>query len=104
MSKRLFRKVSKKSTKKKQKKFKKLKTNKINKIKNKKKIKQKKEKKAQPSFFLQKDSIHYFDNTNYLLQDSNESQEINFPNDLNILEPTEKKEQNKNSFSEDFTG
>ena len=102
MSKRLFRKVSKKSTKKKQKKFKKLKTNKINKIKNKKKIKQKKEKK--PSFFLQKDSIHYFDNTNYLLQDSNESQEINFPNDLNILEPTEKKEQNKNSFSEDFTG
>ena len=99
MSKRLFRKVSKKSTKKKQKKFKKLKTNKI---KNKKKIKQKKEKKAQPSFFLQKDSIHYFDNTNYLLQDSNESQEINFPNDLNILEPTEKKEQNENAFSEDF--
>ena len=102
MSKRLFRKVSKKSTKKKQKKFKKLKTNKINKIKNKKKIKQKKEKK--PSFFLQKDSIHYFDNTNDLLQDSNESQEINYPNDLNVLEPTEKKEQNKNSFSEDFTG
>ena len=101
MSKRLFRKVSKKSTKKKQKKFKKLKTNKI---KNKKKIKQKKEKKAQPSFFLQKDSIHYFDNTNDLLQDSNESQEINYPNDLNVLEPTEKKEQNKNSFSEDFTG
>ena len=100
MSKRLFRKVSKKSTKKKQKKFKKLKTNKINKIKNKKKIKQKKEKK--PSFFLQKDSIHYFDNTNDLLQDSNESQEINFPNDLNILEPTEKKEQNENAFSEDF--
>ena len=101
MSKRLFRKVSKKSTKKKQKKFKKLKTNKI---KNKQKIKQKKEKKAQPSFFLQKDSIHYFDNTNDLLQDSNESQEINYPNDLNVLEPTEKKEQNKNSFSEDFTG
>ncbi len=100
MSKRLFRKVSKKSTKKKQKKFKKLKTNKINKMKN----KQKKEKKAQPSFFLQEDSIHYFDNTNDLLQDSNESQEINYPNDLNILEPTEKKEQNKNSFSEDFTG
>ena len=101
MPKRLFRKVSKKSTKKKQKKFKKLKTNKI---KNKKKIKQKKEKKAQPSFFLQKDSIHYFDKTNDLLQDSNESQEINYPNDLNVLEPTEKKEQNKNSFSEDFTG
>ena len=101
MSKRLFRKVFKKSTKKKQKKFKKFKTNKI---KNKKKIKQKKENKAQPSFFLQEDSIHNFDNTNDLLQDSNESQEINYPNDLNILDPTERKEQDKNSFSEDFTG
>ena len=63
----------------------------------------KKEKKALPSFFPPADSTS-FSLLNDFPEDSNESQELNFPNDLNILEPKEKSEQKENSFSEIFMG
>ena len=92
-----FRKVFKKRTPKKSKKNSKNQNKKTKK-------KSKKEKRAPPSFFLLEDSFSNFNNLNELLKDSNESQEINIPNDLNILEPVKKNEQIKNSFSEDIMG
>ena len=57
--------------------------------KNQKKKNSKKEKKALPSFFPPEDSTS-FNILNDFPEDSNESQELNFPKDLNVSEPKKK--------------